>query len=44
MAEFSEYCDENGVEYTGLTVVEGGHDWFTWPQLLKDFVENFLWK
>ncbi len=44
MAEFSEYLDENGVEYTGLVVVEGGHDWFTWPQLLADFMENFLWK
>lgn len=44
MAEFSAYCDENQVEYTGLTVVEGGHDWFTWPQLLRDFIENFLWK
>ncbi len=44
MRPFAEYLDENNIEYTGLKVVEGGHDWFTWPQLLKDFVETFLWK
>lgn len=44
MSPFSEYLDENQIAYTGLKVVEGGHDWFTWPQVLKDFVETFLWK
>lgn len=24
--------------------VNGGHDWSTWPQLLKIFAENYLWK
>lgn len=44
MAPFIEYLDENEIEYTGLYLVEGGHDWFTWPQVLKNFVETFLWK
>lgn len=44
MVPFAAYCDMNGVEYDGLHVVQGGHDWFTWPQLLQDFVQNFLWK
>ena len=24
--------------------VKGGHDWTVWPQLLKIFAENYLWK
>ena len=24
--------------------VEGGHDWFTWPQILRDYVSTTLWK
>ncbi|MDO4276243.1 MAG: alpha/beta hydrolase-fold protein [Eubacteriales bacterium] len=44
MVPFSEYLDENNIEYTGLKIVEGGHDWFTWQQILKDFVETYLWK
>ena len=44
MRPFSEYLDENNIEYTGLYIVEGGHDWFTWPQIFYNFVETFLWK
>lgn len=44
MVPFTEYMDENKIEYTGLYLIEGGHDWFTWPQVLKNFVETFLWK
>lgn len=44
MQPFSEYLDENDIPYIGLNVVEGGHDWFTWPQTLKDFIETTLWK
>lgn len=25
-------------------IVKGGHDWTTWPQLIKIFAENYLWK
>lgn len=24
--------------------VEGAHDWFTWPQIFRDYVSNELWK
>lgn len=44
MAPFSVYLTKSGVAYTGLNVVEGGHDWFTWPQTLQDFVSTTLWK
>ncbi len=44
LADFDVYLSEHNIEHAGLYVVEGGHDWFTWPQLLKNFVETFLWK
>lgn len=44
MAPFSVYLSDVGVDYVGLNVVEGGHDWFTWPQTLRDFVATALWK
>lgn len=44
MVPFTEYLDENEIAYTGLTIVEGGHDWFTWPQTLKGFLKEVLWR
>lgn len=34
---------ENGVQY-GLELVNGGHDWYCWPQLMKIFATEYLWK
>jgi enterochelin esterase-like enzyme len=39
----SAVLDENGVEY-GWEEAYGSHDWNTWPQLIKVFAENYLWK
>ena len=39
--------DNLGVDYNNkgsLTIVPGAHDWFTWPQLLCDFISGYLWK
>ncbi len=44
---FAEKLDELGITYNngeGVYIVQGGHDWFTWPQILKNFVETTLWK
>lgn len=35
--------EEQGVEY-GWEEVYGSHDWNTWPQLIKIFAEDYLWK
>ncbi len=35
--------DENGVSYDWEEAY-GSHDWNTWPQLIKVFAENYLWK
>lgn len=44
MAPYSVYLEKAGVDFIGLDIVEGGHDWFTWPQTLNLFVKNVLWK
>lgn len=44
MAPFCLYLDNIGVDYTGLVLVDGAHDWFVWPQLFEDFVLTTLWK
>lgn len=44
MAPYSVFLTKAGVEYTGLKIVEGGHDWFTWQLTLLDFVTTTLWK
>ncbi len=31
------------IPYT-FSIVQGSHDWFTWPQLLKIMIEDCLWK
>lgn len=36
-----EFSYNNG---NGVYIVQGGHDWFTWPQIIKDYVETTLWK
>lgn len=44
---FAELLDAAGIEYNdgnGYVVVQGGHDWFTWPQILRDYVTTTLWK
>ncbi len=34
------FCNGGG----NPVVVDGSHDWFSWPVLLKDYVETALWK
>ena len=44
---FAQVLDEHGIEYNngdGYKVVNGGHDWYTWDQLLRDFYVTTLWK
>ena len=43
LTAFKPILDEQGVEY-GWEEVYGSHDWNTWPQLMKIFAENYLWK
>lgn len=44
----AEKFDELGIAYNngtkGVYIVQGGHDWFTWPQILKNYIETTLWK
>lgn len=35
--------DEQEISYD-FYQVDGGHDWSAWPQLLKIFAEDYLWK
>ncbi len=37
------FLDENDISY-GYAEVYGSHDWNTWPQLIKIFAEDYLWK
>ncbi len=42
-----ELLDANEIPYNNghdYVTVQGGHDWFTWPQILKDYLETTLWK
>lgn len=42
-----EKLDAAGIPYNngdGYTVVEGAHDWFTWPLIILDYFPNYLWK
>ena len=44
---FAWLMDKLGVPYNkggSLLLVPGAHDWFVWPQLAKDYFENYLWK
>ena len=44
---FKELLDKAGITYNGggeYVTVQGAHDWYTWPQILKDYVETTLWK
>lgn len=38
--EAAEIPYNNGGNYV---TADGAHDWFTWQQILKDYVETFLW-
>lgn len=43
----ADKLDEKEISYNagnGVYIVQGGHDWFTWPQILKNYVETSLWK
>lgn len=43
----AEKFDELGISYNdgnGMKIVQGGHDWYTWDQLLKDYILTTLWK
>ena len=39
----SKKLDDNGISY-GWEEALGSHDWNTWPQLIKVFAEEYLWK
>lgn len=42
-----EQLDAAGIEYNdggSYVTVEGAHDWWVWPQLLRDYVSTTLWK
>ncbi|MDO4275601.1 MAG: alpha/beta hydrolase-fold protein [Eubacteriales bacterium] len=42
-----EQLDAAGIMYNNgerYVTVEGAHDWFTWPQIFRDYVSNTLWK
>lgn len=44
---FKELLDAAEIPYNDgepYVTVQGAHDWFTWPQILKDYVETTLWK
>ena len=44
---FARALDAAGISYnngTSFAIVPDAHDWFTWPQLAKDYFENYLWK
>ena len=43
---FSKLLDQLGVDYNdgSIVLVPGAHDWFTWPQLVKLYFEDYLWK
>ncbi len=43
LTTLAQKLDEQGVEY-GWEEAFGSHDWNTWPQLIKVFAENYLWK
>lgn len=42
-----ELLDAAGIVYNkgeNFVTVEGAHDWFTWPQIFRDYVVTTLWK
>lgn len=44
---FADKLDECGITYNngkGVYIVPGSHDWFIWPQILKEYVSTTLWK
>lgn len=44
---FGDKLTAAGIEYNGgeeIYIVQGGHDWFTWPQIIRHYVETTLWK
>ena len=43
----AEKLDELEIPYNNggdVVVVQGAHDWFTWPQIIRDFASTTLWK
>ncbi len=43
----SEELDAAGLIYNkgeGIHIVQGAHDWFTWSQILRDYILTSLWK
>lgn len=43
----AEKLDELSIPYNngnGYVIVQGGHDWFTWPQIIRDYARTTLWK
>ncbi len=47
MISIASKFDEIGVTYNngnGIYVVDGSHDWFNWPQVLREYLTTVLWK
>lgn len=47
MMGIKEKLEASGVTYNdgnGYVMVNGGHDWWTWPQHILDYFSNVLWK
>ncbi len=43
LSALAPILDDNGVAY-GWEEAYGNHDWNSWPQLIKVFAEDYLWK
>lgn len=44
---FKELLEKHDISYNNggnYITVEGAHDWFTWPQIFRDYVSTTLWK
>lgn len=44
---FMNKLDAAGIEFNNgdsPIIVQGGHDWFVWQQLIKIYFEDYLWK
>ena len=47
VVSFAEKLGACGVTYNagnGTKIVPGMHDWFNWPQVIRDYVTTTLWK
>lgn len=44
----AEKMEELGISFNNgtneIVVVQGAHDWYTWPQIIRDYASTTLWK